>query len=503
MAVPSRGVRKKTETVLDNNNIQVVPYSNNNKKKVIIDRDHLHHYHHNHHQTITSPERTMVWIEPKSKPKMEIIRKVPVVYYLSKDGHLEHPHFIEVPLSSNDGLYLNDVINRLNSLRGKGMASMYSWSSKRSYKNGFVWHDLCENDFIYPAHGQEYVLKGSEFLETFSSFRSQNQEVMIPEKLAETQHYHHKSVGESNNEFPVVVVQTQRSRNQSWSSIDDNHNLNHLHEYKVYKTESSSTGEYCGKAADAATQTQTDHEKRRIRSSRRLIREEEEDDADDEQNHEQTTELSRDEISPPPSSSSPETLESLIKADVRIKSNIISEPSSSSDIRNLTGNNHPSGRVKASAVLKQLISCGSFTVKDGGGPEEESSNQGFSFIQHYRARLPHESSYHGAGNDSENPSCYSEMGLEDKEYFSGSLVEMKKDDYTTTSSSLTRSSSYNADRSSKLETEKETRGVREDEYIQKRKPKTTSTKKESNDNMNKISRTPLHGSKRHSHEPIR
>ncbi|MCL7041583.1 hypothetical protein MKW94_018190, partial [Papaver nudicaule] len=438
MAVPSRGVRKTTETVLNNNNdnsIQVVPY---NKKN----RDRLHHYHLNH-QTITSPERTMVWIEPKSKPKMAITRKVLVVYYLSKDGHLEHPHFIEVPLSSNDGLYLNDVINRLNSLRGKGMASMYSWSSKRSYKNGFVWHNFCENDFIYPAHGQKYVLKGSEFLETFSSFRSQNQEVIIPEKLAETQHYHHKSVGESNSEFPVVVVQTQRSRNQSWSSIDDNNHHNHLHEYKVYKTESSSIGEYSGKAADAATQTQTDHEKRRIRSSRRLIREEE----DDEQNHEeenQTTELSREEISPPPSSSSPETLESLIKADVRIKSNIINEPSSSlssSDIRNLTGNNHPSGRVKASAVLKQLISCGSFTVKDGGGPEEESSNQGFSFIQHYRARLPHESSYHGAGNDSEHPSCFSEMGLEDKEYFSGSLVEMKKDDYAA--SSFTRSSSYN------------------------------------------------------------
>jgi len=32
----------------------------------------------------------------------------------------------------------------------------------RSYKNGFVWHDLCEDDLILPAHGNEYVLKGSE-----------------------------------------------------------------------------------------------------------------------------------------------------------------------------------------------------------------------------------------------------------------------------------------------------------------------------------------------------
>ncbi|KAF9592642.1 hypothetical protein IFM89_016299 [Coptis chinensis] len=69
-----------------------------------------------------------------------------------------------------------------------------------SYKNGFVWHDLSENDYIYPVHGQEYVLKV-----------------------------------------------TQR-RNQSWSAVD-------LHEYKVYNAESS-TGDYVGKAADASTQTE-------------------------------------------------------------------------------------------------------------------------------------------------------------------------------------------------------------------------------------------------------
>lgn len=35
----------------------------------------------------------------------------------------------------------------------------------RSYKNGFVWHDLCEEDLILPAHGNEYVLKGSELFD--------------------------------------------------------------------------------------------------------------------------------------------------------------------------------------------------------------------------------------------------------------------------------------------------------------------------------------------------
>ena len=35
----------------------------------------------------------------------------------------------------------------------------------RSYKNGYVWNDLAENDIIYPTEGAEYVLKGSELIE--------------------------------------------------------------------------------------------------------------------------------------------------------------------------------------------------------------------------------------------------------------------------------------------------------------------------------------------------
>ncbi|KAF9625429.1 hypothetical protein IFM89_022780 [Coptis chinensis] len=76
----------------------------------------------------TSPDRAKVWREPSPK---NYIRRVPVVYYLCRNRHLEHPHFIEVPLSSAEGLYLRDVINRLNALRGRGMPSMYSWSCKR------------------------------------------------------------------------------------------------------------------------------------------------------------------------------------------------------------------------------------------------------------------------------------------------------------------------------------------------------------------------------------
>lgn len=92
---------------------------------------------------------------------------------------------------------MKDVIDRLTVLRGSGMPSLFSWSCKRyflfpfffydldfllllfsssgfshsflqcvrSYKNGYVWNDLSENDVIHPAEGAEYVLKGSEVIE--------------------------------------------------------------------------------------------------------------------------------------------------------------------------------------------------------------------------------------------------------------------------------------------------------------------------------------------------
>ena len=35
----------------------------------------------------------------------------------------------------------------------------------RGYKNGFVRHDLSEDDWILPVQGNEYVLNGSELLD--------------------------------------------------------------------------------------------------------------------------------------------------------------------------------------------------------------------------------------------------------------------------------------------------------------------------------------------------
>ncbi|CAA7027160.1 unnamed protein product [Microthlaspi erraticum] len=113
----------------------------------------------NHHQQDDEEE--------EAKTKRPIFRRLQVVYYLTRNGHLEHPHFIEVISPVNQPLRLRDVTNRLTVLRGKCMPSQYAWSCKRSYRNGFVWNDLAENDVIYPSDCAEYVLKGSEIAEKF------------------------------------------------------------------------------------------------------------------------------------------------------------------------------------------------------------------------------------------------------------------------------------------------------------------------------------------------
>ncbi|CDP01423.1 unnamed protein product [Coffea canephora] len=109
-----------------------------------------------------SPERVKICTQ--SRLIRPAFKKVQVVYYLTRNGQLEHPHYLEVTHLANQQLRLKDVIDRLTLLRGKAMPSLYSWSCKRSYKNGYVWNDLAENDIIYPSEGAEYVLKGSEIV---------------------------------------------------------------------------------------------------------------------------------------------------------------------------------------------------------------------------------------------------------------------------------------------------------------------------------------------------
>jgi hypothetical protein len=58
-------------------------------------------------QGARSPEMA---VPPRPRPRPA---RAAVVYYLSRNGHLEHPHFMEVALSCPDGLYLRGTVYAL------------------------------------------------------------------------------------------------------------------------------------------------------------------------------------------------------------------------------------------------------------------------------------------------------------------------------------------------------------------------------------------------------
>ncbi|KAI7984468.1 Protein UPSTREAM OF FLC [Camellia lanceoleosa] len=371
-----------------------------------------------------SPERAKVWTE--RSPKYQQIRKVPVVYYLCRNQQLEHPHFIEVPLSSPDGLYLKDMIDRLNVLRGKGMASI-------SYKNGFVWHDLSEDDLIFPAHGSEYVLKGSELFQECNSGRfspAGNVKLQNPKQLpkpASSRSHDDSSSSSSMNgretkhsqdddlSPPVrrsgssgVSPESRDGKSSPWNGALS------LTEYKVYKCDAGLAKlETCTRGVSTDDGSSEPERNESCQNHVPCVKE--------------TSNFPRDSISPPASSSSAsssgektETLENLIRADAsKINSFRITEeeeypmPSSS--------------KLKASNMLMQLI----------------------SWFSHSKFPSPLFSTSLILGEFNcltENPRLMG-LRLEDKEYFSGSLVEtnmLKEGDGFT---ALKRSSSYNADRS--------------------------------------------------------
>ncbi|KAM3336633.1 hypothetical protein ACQJBY_030573 [Aegilops geniculata] len=379
-----------------------------------------------------SPERTVVWTEPPPKTTSATRRhahahaappaKVPVVYYLSRNGQLDHPHFMEVPVSSpHDGLCLRDVLDRLTVLRGAGMADAYSWSSKRSYKTGYVWHDLTADDPVHPASGAEYVLKGSELLRLLPAPPYPRDASAGSSSSSSSSSC--QAGNESIKKMPTAAaVSRAHGRRKNWSSFD-------LGEYRV----AAARG---GAGADAATQTDERRGRRRG--------------PEPSPPDEPTTELGADEISPPPSSSSPDTLETLIKNDVRVAaaSNTVAARREEEDAGLAQQGVIAGGRMRASAVLMQLISCGSIPA----APKRDAGPGGARYTA--ERRLPRgrsDLSTSTGGADGFSGSIGVGASME-REYFSGSLVETKKSasgdraGHGGELGALKRSSSYNADR---------------------------------------------------------
>lgn len=272
----------------------------------------------------------------------------------------------------------------------------YVWSIyrmltfSRSYKNGYVWHDLTNNDFIYPAVGNEYVLKGSELIDVSTdetpSFQSPTSTDSLKPKL---------------NTNPRAVA---RRRNQSMSAIDLDR------DYKVYKTDLTRSRA----GADASTQTydvkgcKEEEEIQEVQSST--------------------------ETSPPPVESSPETLQTMLKTHGPLR--LIGGGSTENGPSQLP---LPGGRLRASSMLMQMISCGAVSFKDCGGVSLKG--QGLSMVANSKVRVRRGAGNHQLGTRAELPKL-SGHGVESKEYFSGSFMETSKKVVPI----LKRSSSYNMDR---------------------------------------------------------
>ncbi|XP_074566853.1 protein SOSEKI 3-like [Curcuma longa] len=363
-----------------------------------------------------SPERTKVWTEPPQKHHHHTQERhqggrIPVVYYLYRNFHLEHPHFIEVPISSPEGLYLRDVIERLNVLRGKGMAAMYSWSCKRSYKNGFVWHDLFEDDLILPAQGNEYVLKGSELVDQTPPDRNNHGNLKQPPQDPSPSNYKGQEASCSPSSAGFAIKETKLPppspkhplpppSMQEAELFLSTHRLSSVGNFSPEPGGRSAPPSVAGSpnpadykickplvgSQDASTQTEDGEVRRtprKVRNAGASISDSSPLNDCNEGQNEQALRLKREPeiviagrspattISSDTSSRRMNTLESLMQDEVNKRNNLSV----------LEGEEvfHPSGpKFKATSMLMHLITCGSTTVKN---------HYGFGFAPIYRPRF--------------------------------------------------------------------------------------------------------------------
>ncbi|KAL0448598.1 UNVERIFIED_CONTAM: protein UPSTREAM OF FLC [Sesamum latifolium] len=371
-------------------------------------------------------------------------KKVQVVYYLSRNGHLQHPHYMEVTHLAHQQLRLKDVMDRLTVLRGKGMPSLYSWSCKRSYKNGYVWNDLGENDVIYPSEGAEYVLKGSELIEGCTE-KLHHLQVGNAGQDSNFQPKR-KSLGSKQRMEPDVMANRRYSR----SGDDDRGNAEEDEEEEEYEEKTS------------CTSSTTPHS----RCSRGVS-------TDEIEEFKQQQEDAR--KNGPAAQLSPDT-NSFSSASTT--SSAVSDKANNGAIQNSDNNNNNTSKrfedgdpvgseplLSRNSMLLSLIACGgsvSFrktvpppVVKQALPPcvAARKSNGGGCGDLHKgvvckaAAKVAvEEADEMIIGCMSENPR-FGNLQAEEKEYFSGSIVEGIATERSQVEPGLKRSSSHNEERS--------------------------------------------------------
>ncbi|CAD5185809.1 unnamed protein product [Musa acuminata subsp. malaccensis] len=366
----------------------------------------------------TSPDRARLGCsqlqhkQQQQQRSLRPLRKVQIIYYLSWNGQLEHPHFIELPYLPNQQLRLRDVIERLTLLRGRGMPALFSWSCKRSYKNGYVWNDLAENDVIFPADGVEYVLKGSE---------------IIPGAYERFQHVAARSRRLKALPAPRKLhLELEEDEGEEGELGEDEEGAEEIRCGKRNVDGARHSRRSCGVSTEEIERTDN---LTTVRSHRH--------------HHHGPMELPLDDSSPPSSTSSDKPPAHA--------------PGSGASQRFEDADPAPEPGLTRNSVLLQLIACGSAALKGssrtsggtiktataaGGGQRNTGLHRGL--VSRLASRAAEEDEVVRCVQ--ENPRFCHPL-IEDKEYFSGSIVEGSR---APPEPSLKKSSSYNEERSSKL-----------------------------------------------------
>ncbi|KAL9676888.1 hypothetical protein QQ045_005109 [Rhodiola kirilowii] len=149
------------------------------------------------------------------------VRRLNIIYFLSRMGRVEHPHLIRVHHVTPNGVYLRDVKRWLSELRGKDLAESFAWSYKRRYKAGYLWQDLLDDDLITPISDNEFVLKGSEIpssegdkkQDQISSWEEHDQRC-CPHKS------HDQSLSKTSSPSPEIIEHSIQFGSESSASME-------------------------------------------------------------------------------------------------------------------------------------------------------------------------------------------------------------------------------------------------------------------------------------------
>ncbi|KAL8475067.1 hypothetical protein ACS0TY_031476 [Phlomoides rotata] len=408
-------------------------------------------------------ERGKMCVEMKPRSS-----KVEVVYYLSRsNGHLDQPHYIQLPHLPHQQLRLKDVLDRLTVLRGKGMPSLYSWSCKRSYKNGYVWNDLAENDAVLPAGGSEYVLKGSEL------------PLGCTEKLHHLQlgNVEHFQLENNRSRVPDSNIQPKRRFVASKRQINLPETMNNQYDPHPQEEEEVYEGKTMHTRCSRGVSTEEIEEEFKhkhsletlhTRCSRGFSTEE----TEEELKHKHSLETNY------PSSTTSSTLSDNNLNDYNNSSKILEDGDPVGSEPMLSRN----------SMLFNLIACGGSgsNVLPPLPPRKSSGGGGSSLHKGVVCRVAKMAAREEQDNEmmisymSENPR-FGNLQSEEKEYFSGSIVEsITNEERLDAHHGLKKSSSYNQERSRKAgiaevteEEAKEEKGVK-GKCIPRKKKKSTS-----------------------------